>query len=348
MNGAAPTSLAGAEIVLSDPSEDTLHVVFEKGLGYLCGNLLGIEDHRHTLADELLRKGAILTAPVKAAFRYVPRHLFVPEVDPDRAYRDEVIPIEAPGSAEEVASSASQPAVVARMLEQLAIEPGDRILEVGTATGYNAALMAYLVGEGGRVVTVELAEALAHRARGSLAAVLEKGFGPVEVVHADGARGYPEQAPYDRIVVTVAAPDIAPAWRQQLAPGGRLAMPLELWTGLQVCVAFEPAEDRLGREHLASVAGAWCGFLSMGGELAQPQFTDQSESLGYLSEERADSRIAFEARLRGLRAASLATGLPFPEWLRIRAYPRELDYTLDSEEDLILEKDFSRLVLDQL
>lgn len=233
-----------------------------------------IEDRRDILADELIRKGAILTAPVEAAFRSVPRHHFIPEVDPDLAYRDEVVPIEASRGEEEVESSASQPAIVAWVLEQLEIGTGERVLEVGSGTGYNAALMAHLVGEEGQVVTVEIDEALARPARQGLAAVLgkvEKGFGDIEVIHADGSLGHPERSPYDRIVVTAAAPDIAPAWREQLAREGRLAMPLELWPGLQVRAAFEPAEDYLGREHLVSVAGSWCGFLPLGGELADPE-----------------------------------------------------------------------------
>lgn len=291
---------------------------------------MSVNDGRDALTDELARKGYIRTAAVERAFRAVPRHLFVPEVDLDHAYRDEVLPIETPNCA--VASSASQPAIVAEMLEQLGTEPGDRVLEVGTATGYNAALLAYLVGESGSVVTAEINESLARRARRSLAAA---GYSCVEVLNADGASGYPECAPYDRIIVTAGAPDIAPAWREQLAAGGRLVVPLELWPGLQVCVAFEPAKD-----HLASVAAAWCGFLRMGGEFAG------SEEEVERPDERPAFEVSLESRLRGLRDASLASGLPFPEWFRMRAYPRG-SAAPDSEE-LVIEKRWSRLVLDQL
>lgn len=283
------------------------------------------------MTEELVRKGYVRTASVEAAFRAVPRHLFVPEVAPGRAYYDEVVPIETPGGA--AASSASQPAIVAQMLEQLGVEPGGRVLEVGAATGYNAALMAHLVGEEGHVVTVEIEETLAQRARESL---VEAGFGSVEVMHADGGMGHAERAPYDRIIVTAAAPDIAPSWREQLTTGGRLVLPLELWPGLQVCAAFEPAGD-----HLVSVSGAWCGFLCMGGEFAAPEETVER------SGERTASGTTLEARLRGLRDASLASGLPFPEWFRMRAYPRESGYVPDSEE-LIVEKRWSWIALDQL
>lgn len=299
--------------------------------------IVSADEKRNALTDELKLKGAIRTAPVEVAFRAVPRHLFVPEVDPERAYRDEMIPIEVPCG--EAASSASQPAIVAQMLEQLELAPGQSILEVGAATGYNAALMAHLVGEEGHVVTVEIDEALALRARESLAAV---GSEHVEVVHGDGGLGHPEQAPYDRLIVTTGAADIAPAWREQLAPGERLVLPLELWPGLQVCAAFEPAEDDLGRNYLQSVAATWCGFLRMGGEFAGPE-----EGEAERPRKEAVSGTGLEARLRGLRDASLATGLPFPEWFRMRAYPRELGSVPDSDE-LVVEKGWSRIALDQL
>ncbi len=301
---------------------------------------MSVNDGRNVLADELRREGYVRTAPVEAAFRAVPRHLFVPEVDPNRAYRNEVVPLEVPGR--EVASSASQPAIVAAMLEQLGLESGCRVLEVGAATGYNAALMAHMVGGEGRVVTVEIDEALARRARESLAAA---GFGRVAVMHGDGGSGHPDGAPYDRIIVTAGAPDIVPAWREQLAPNGRLVLPLELWPGLQVCAAFEPADD-----HLASVAAEWCAFLRLGGEFADPgsgPWLGSQEPEAERPAEGTVSETALEARLRGLRDASLASGLPFPGWFRMRAYPRELGYVPDSEE-LIVEKRWSRLVLDRL
>lgn len=298
---------------------------------------MSIYNDRNDLADELVSKGYLRTATVEAAFRAVPRHLFVPEVGSERAYRDEVIPIEVPGGGEEVTSSASQPAIVAQMLEQLAVEPGDRILEVGAATGYNAALMAHLVGEGGHVVTVEIEEPLARRASESLAAVLAEGFGSVEVVNADGGLGHPQGAPYDRIIVTAAAPDIVPAWREQLAPRGRLVLPLELWPGLQICAAFDPAGY-----YLESVAAAWCAFLSMGGEFGAAEEVEV-ESPG----EKSVSEAGLEKRLRGLRDVSLAAGVPFPEWFRMRVYPRGVSHVPDSEE-LIIERKWSRIALDQL
>lgn len=282
------------------------------------------EDHRNALTDELKRKGHVRSTPVEAAFRAVPRHLFVPEVNPELAYHDEVIPIET--SSGEGASSASQPAIVAEMLEQLGLTPGQKVLEVGAGSGYNAALMAHAVGEEGRVVTVEIEDDLARRAHRGLG---EAGFGRAEVVHADGSLGYPEEAPYDRIIVTAGAPDITPAWTEQLRPEGRLVLPLEIWPDLQVCTAFEPVED-----HLESVAAQWCGFLSLRGESAG------QEEAGHPPE-----KGAVEERLRQLREESLISGHSSPEGLQIRAYPQGSDPPLAGDESVV-EKRWTRLVLD--
>ena len=111
------------------------------------------------------------------------------------------------------------------MLEAFAVKPGMQVLEIGAGSGYNAALLAYLAGESGRVVTVDLEDFLVEKARKQLAAT---GFRRVEVICGDGALGYPPDAPYDRIVATVGLPDIPPAWPGQLAPNGKIVVPLHL------------------------------------------------------------------------------------------------------------------------
>ena len=123
-----------------------------------------------------------------------------------------------------VVSTISQPTMIASMLEELAVERGNRVLEVGTASGYNAALLAELAGDTGHVVTIELEEDLAARA----AAVLQsEGYGQeVTVVAGDGSAGYAPGAPYDRIIVTAGAPSVAPAWIEELREGGRLVVPI--------------------------------------------------------------------------------------------------------------------------
>jgi len=212
---------------------------------------------REALVDTLVRDGAIQSPRVEAAFRAVPRHLFV-----DRpaalAYRDQVIPTRLVRGVP--VSSASQPTIMAIMLEQLGLEPGQRVLEIGAGTGYNAALMASVVGRDGEVVSVEIDDDLAAEARDRLAAA----GCAATVIAGDGGFGWAARAPYDRIILTAAAWDIAPAWREQLAPAGRLLLPLSL-RAAERSVAFERAGD-----HLVSVSVRDCDFVWLRGALAGP------------------------------------------------------------------------------
>src|SRR5207302_1492517 len=155
-----------------------------------------------SLVDQLRQAGCIRSASVEAAFRAVPRHLFLPGLPMEGVYRDEAIPTKELDGA--TVSSSSQPAIMAVMLEQLQLQPGHRVLEIGAGTGYNAALMAHIVGDAGRVVTVDLDDDLVMSAREHLAAAA---FSRVQVVCGDGGLGWPEAAPYDRILLTVGAGD---------------------------------------------------------------------------------------------------------------------------------------------
>jgi protein-L-isoaspartate(D-aspartate) O-methyltransferase len=215
---------------------------------------------RERLVEQLVAAGRIRSERLAEAFRAVPRHVFLPGTDPAVAYQDEAVPTRwsADGRA---TSSSSQPAVVAAMLEQLDVRPGQRILEIGGGTGWNAALLAFLVGPSGAVTAVDIDLGVAQQARRNLRAA---GAGAVEVVVADGAGGWPAAAPFDRIILTAAARDLAPAWSVQLAEGGRLVLPLSL-RGAQRSVAFERAAD-----HLRSVSIVDCGFMPLQGELAGP------------------------------------------------------------------------------
>jgi protein-L-isoaspartate(D-aspartate) O-methyltransferase len=150
---------------------------------------------------------------VLAALRAVPRQLYVPEAWRDRAYEDGPLPIGA-------GQTISQPYIVAVMTEQIRPEPGDRVLEIGTGSGYQAAVLARLVA---RVYSIEIVPELAERARAALAA---QGVANVEVVTGDGYRGLPEHAPFDGIVVTAAPPEVPQPLLDQLAPGGRLVVPV--------------------------------------------------------------------------------------------------------------------------
>ncbi|WP_369974880.1 methyltransferase domain-containing protein [Thermobifida halotolerans] len=175
------------------------------------------------MVDRLCADGVVRSAAVEAALRRVPRHLFVPGTSLEEAYADEAVHTKHDPATGVSVSAASQPRIVAMMLEQLQAAPGMRVLELGAGTGYNAALLAALVGPEGRVTTVDVDDDLVTGARDHLAAA---GAPNVEVVLGDGALGHPDSAPYDRIIATVGAYEVPTAWLEQLAPGGRLVVPL--------------------------------------------------------------------------------------------------------------------------
>jgi protein-L-isoaspartate(D-aspartate) O-methyltransferase len=178
---------------------------------------------RARLVTELRHRGGFLSQAVQDAFARVPRHVFVPEVGAAAAYRDEALVIKCGPDGLPVSSS-SQPAMMAIMLDQLGLQRGDRVLEIGTGTGYNAAVMSEVVGPGGHVVSLDIDADLVARARSSL---LAAGYDTVTVLCADGGYGDPAGAPFDRIIVTAGAWDIPPAWLDQLGRGGRLVLPLD-------------------------------------------------------------------------------------------------------------------------
>jgi protein-L-isoaspartate(D-aspartate) O-methyltransferase len=211
------------------------------------------------LVDELIARGWIRSPAVEAAFRTVPRHLFLPGLAVEDVYRDQVIITKRVDG--EAVSSSSQPQIMAVMLEQLGLEPGHRALEIGAGTGYNAGLMAHIVGERGQVTTVDIDAELVADAQQHLEAA---GCHRVRVVCADGGFGHSEGAPYDRIILTVSAWDLAPAWCEQLGPAGRLVLPLTI-AGTQKSVAFDRADD-----HLVSVSVKECLFMPLRGAFARP------------------------------------------------------------------------------
>lgn len=187
--------------------------------------------------------------------RAVPRHVFVPDATLETAYG--LDPVVTHRDSKGIAiSSASAPGVVGGMLEQLEVRPGQRVLEVGAGTGYNAALLAFLVGHAGAVTTVEFDEGVAQVAREALA---RAGHRDVTVVCGDGAFGWADNAPYDRIAVTAGAWDVPAAWWDQLADGGLLLVPLRM-RGLTRTLALQ-REGAVLRSRSVQV----CGFIPMRG-----------------------------------------------------------------------------------
>ncbi|MFE9187937.1 methyltransferase, FxLD system [Micromonospora haikouensis] len=190
---------------------------------------------RTELVDRLRSENIIRTSTVEAAMRQTPRHLFLPGVPAEQAYADGPVYTKTDGRGTSI-SAASQPRIVAMMLEQLAARPGHRIMEAGAGTGYNAALLAAIVGDTGRVVTIDVDDDLVDGARKHLAAA---GVANVEVVRGDGALGHPDGAPYDRIIATVGAWETPTAWLEQIAPDGRLVVPLRLRGAASRSIIFE-------------------------------------------------------------------------------------------------------------
>jgi protein-L-isoaspartate(D-aspartate) O-methyltransferase len=170
-------------------------------------------NQRIAMVELQLRSRGIRDERVLEAMLHVPRHEFVPPSLQADAYADMPLPI---GSGQTI----SQPYIVAAMLEALEIQPQDRVLEIGTGSGYMTALLAELAAQ---VVSIERHAELAERAR----PVLEKlGYRNVQVIVGDGSRGYPPAAPYDRIIASAAAPSIPTALLEQLNEGGRMVIPV--------------------------------------------------------------------------------------------------------------------------
>jgi protein-L-isoaspartate(D-aspartate) O-methyltransferase len=168
---------------------------------------------RRRMVDEQLRMRDIRSTRVLDAMLTVPRHLFVPEQQRAEAYRDSPLPI---GHGQTI----SQPYIVAFMTQALDVAPDHRVLEIGTGSGYQAAVLGALAKD---VYTIEIVAPLADRARETLSGL---GYRNVQVRTGDGYLGWPEYAPYDRIMVTAAPDEVPPALLQQLKIGGLMAIPV--------------------------------------------------------------------------------------------------------------------------
>ena len=177
-------------------------------------------DPRASRLRRLIAAEGVQDTAVLDAIENVPRHRFVPPAEQDHAYGNHPLPI---GYRQTI----SQPFIVALMTEALAVRPGLRVLEIGTGSGYQAAVLAHL---GAEVWGVEIVPELAGRAA---EVMQELGIETVHVRASDGNLGWPEEAPFDRIIATAAAQEIPPALLDELKPDGILVMPLEETDGEQ-------------------------------------------------------------------------------------------------------------------
>jgi protein-L-isoaspartate(D-aspartate) O-methyltransferase len=187
-----------------------------------------------------LRRHGMTDAAVLRAMDEVPREQFVTRENAGAAYADQALPIAC-------GQTISQPFVVAYMTAQLALRPGHRVLEVGTGSGYQAAVLSRLARE---VVSIERYRTLADSARERLARL---GFTNVEVVTGDGLMGVPEKAPFDRIIVTAAAEEIPQALLDQLVEGGIMVLPLGPHHDGQVIVSLTKTKQGVERQNLIGV-----------------------------------------------------------------------------------------------
>lgn len=205
--------------------------------------------------DGLIRGRDIRTPAVREAFLRVPRERFVLPEDASQAYLDTPLPI---GEGQTI----SAPSMIAIMLEEAALAAGERVLEIGTGSGYGAALLACLVGPR-NVVTIERLPQLAAWGRSNLE---RAGYAAVEVVVGDGSLGHPARAPYGCILATAGAPRVPEPWAAQLAPGGRIVAPVgSSRYGQDLIIATRRPDGSLSVRR-----GTPCAFVPLVGEAAWP------------------------------------------------------------------------------
>ena len=208
----------------------------------------GSSQQREEMVEFQLKAREIVNELVLEAMRRVPRHLFMPSEVRQYAYIDSPVPIGAD-------QTISQPYIVALMTQIADPKPQDRALEVGTGSGYQAAVLSELVQE---VYTIEIIPALAQRAGETLS---ELGYAKVEVRQGDGYQGWPEKAPFDIILITAAPEEIPQPLIDQLADGGRLVVPLGPAGDIQILTLLTKLNDQVTRTSITSVR-----FVPMTGE----------------------------------------------------------------------------------
>jgi protein-L-isoaspartate(D-aspartate) O-methyltransferase len=200
---------------------------------------LDFEELRWQMVEYQVRRRGVSDERVLQAMLSVPRHEFVPFSQRDRAYEDHALPI---GYSQTI----SQPYIVGYMIEQLRLQPNYRVLEIGTGSGYQAAVLARIVKE---VYSLEIVDALAERAETDL---LRLGFTNVFVRATDGYDGWLDRAPFDAIIVAAALDHAPQPLLDQLADGGRMIIPIRTWHG-QHLVLFQKIGNEIRKEHLCGV-----------------------------------------------------------------------------------------------
>ncbi len=232
-----------------------------------------LEEARREMIERQLRRRGIHSPQVLDAMRAVPRHEFVPADCRAAAHSDQPLPIG-------LGQTISQPLMVATMTEALGLIPRDRVLEIGTGSGYQTAVLSLLAGE---VYSIEYLPELAEAARQRLARL---GFTNIRVREGDGGLGWPEAAPFDAILVAAAAPEPPAPLIDQLAEGGRMVIPAG-------CGAYQELlriERRAGRIRRSTLD--WCRFVPLRGRYGweQPFPTEMEDGLAGQSRHRTGGR----------------------------------------------------------
>lgn len=206
-------------------------------------------DQRHEMVKSQIEARGVRDPRVLAAMRNVPRHWFVPASQASRAYTDRPLPI---GHGQTI----SQPFIVAKMTELLELTPGEKVLEIGTGSGYQAAVLAEITD---KVFTIEIVEPLARQA---IQVLRDHGYRNIQTRIGDGYRGWPSEAPFDAIIVTCAPDNVPDPLTEQLATGGRLCIPVGSgWAAQELIVLEKQSDGELIRRKVFPVR-----FVPMTGE----------------------------------------------------------------------------------
>jgi len=212
------------------------------------------------MIKEVKKKGFLKNTEYEKAFLSTPRHIFIPSVydiekqewkkfDVDYSKPQEEIlkkiyvdrPLVITIKEEDVLSTSSQPTVMAMMIEEAKLKNGDKVLEVGTGSGYNASVISKIIGDNGKVITIELEKKVYELSKTNLK---RSGIKNIEIYCADGGLGYPKEAPFDKIIVTTSSSDITEEWIRQLNIGGILVLPL-VTRGIEAIVSLRKEDDKL-------------------------------------------------------------------------------------------------------
>jgi protein-L-isoaspartate(D-aspartate) O-methyltransferase len=203
---------------------------------------MNFKEQNETLVNHLIEAGTLKTPIIIEAFRNIPRHLFVRKDFLRHAYDDIPLPTFQ-------GQTISQPYTIAIMTEALEPKKGEKILEIGSGSCYQAALLAHCVGSKGKIITVELEPELAEFSRSNIKKVKLKN---VKIVCGDGKKGYPEESPYDKCMITAACKEVPKAVIEQVKIGGRIVAPVNGFLGQKMLVIDKISDTKFKEKDLGS------------------------------------------------------------------------------------------------